>query len=308
MSRALHFAPARVPDRAIVPHHSVLPAAASWHGNKMGIKFLCPNGHKLHVKSFLTGKRAICPKCGARVIVPAEDCPRPARLTRPASDESGRRGAAVEDSSVASRRSILDRSARRHRSPLRPPATSAATDAAARPTRSPRPRRGLVRAPGDRRPVRPGLGRDHAQWINDGRVGASSLVWRAGWTEWRRPPTSFRTWPRIAAPRRGTAVDGHAAAAGSALPPGTSSQCTSPGHAAPTSLPRRRRPRRRPLPHAVRRRRRRNDVSLIASAVLIVYSVILVIVLVLVFRAQRTPVERIAEPGDRQLPRQDLPN
>ncbi len=39
----------------------------------MGIKFLCPNGHKLHVKSFLAGKRAICPQCGERVIVPAED-------------------------------------------------------------------------------------------------------------------------------------------------------------------------------------------------------------------------------------------
>jgi len=36
----------------------------------MGIKFLCPNGHKLNVKSFLKGKKAICPKCGARVLVP----------------------------------------------------------------------------------------------------------------------------------------------------------------------------------------------------------------------------------------------
>lgn len=36
----------------------------------MGIRFLCPNGHKLNVKSFLAGKRAICPDCGARVLVP----------------------------------------------------------------------------------------------------------------------------------------------------------------------------------------------------------------------------------------------
>jgi hypothetical protein len=36
----------------------------------MGIRFLCPNGHKLNVKSFLAGKRAICPDCGAKVIVP----------------------------------------------------------------------------------------------------------------------------------------------------------------------------------------------------------------------------------------------
>lgn len=39
----------------------------------MGIRFLCPNGHKLNVKSFLAGKRAICPDCGARVLVPLPD-------------------------------------------------------------------------------------------------------------------------------------------------------------------------------------------------------------------------------------------
>ncbi len=37
----------------------------------MGIRFLCPNGHKLNVKSFQAGKRAICPECGAKVVVPA---------------------------------------------------------------------------------------------------------------------------------------------------------------------------------------------------------------------------------------------
>ena len=39
-------------------------------GVPMGIRFLCPNGHKLNVKTFLAGKRAICPQCGAKVIVP----------------------------------------------------------------------------------------------------------------------------------------------------------------------------------------------------------------------------------------------
>ena len=37
----------------------------------MGIRFLCPNGHKLNVKTYLAGKRAICPDCGARVLVPS---------------------------------------------------------------------------------------------------------------------------------------------------------------------------------------------------------------------------------------------
>jgi hypothetical protein len=38
----------------------------------MGIRFRCPNGHKLHVKSFLAGKRGICPECGVKVEIPAQ--------------------------------------------------------------------------------------------------------------------------------------------------------------------------------------------------------------------------------------------
>ena len=38
----------------------------------MGIRFYCPNGHKLNVKSFLAGKRGICPHCGSKVDIPLE--------------------------------------------------------------------------------------------------------------------------------------------------------------------------------------------------------------------------------------------
>jgi len=36
----------------------------------MGIRFNCPNGHKLNVKEHLAGKRAVCPNCGAKVTIP----------------------------------------------------------------------------------------------------------------------------------------------------------------------------------------------------------------------------------------------
>ncbi len=36
----------------------------------MGIRLSCPNGHKLHVKDHLAGKRGICPHCGAKVDIP----------------------------------------------------------------------------------------------------------------------------------------------------------------------------------------------------------------------------------------------
>ena len=36
----------------------------------MGIRFNCPNGHKLNVKEFLAGKRGVCPQCGAKFVIP----------------------------------------------------------------------------------------------------------------------------------------------------------------------------------------------------------------------------------------------
>jgi len=38
----------------------------------MGIRFYCPNGHKLNVKEFQSGKRGICPFCGSRIEIPTE--------------------------------------------------------------------------------------------------------------------------------------------------------------------------------------------------------------------------------------------
>jgi len=46
----------------------------------MGIRFYCPNGHKLNVKEFQAGRKGICPYCGAKVRIPLES-------TRPSSKE-----------------------------------------------------------------------------------------------------------------------------------------------------------------------------------------------------------------------------
>ncbi len=54
------------------------------HSLPMGIRFSCPNGHKLNVKAHLAGKRAICPHCGSKVVVPEP----PAQTEAPASAKS----------------------------------------------------------------------------------------------------------------------------------------------------------------------------------------------------------------------------
>jgi hypothetical protein len=53
----------------------------------MGIRFFCPNGHKLNVKEFQAGRRGICPFCGARIQIPTQS-------TRPSSKSIRRHGAA----------------------------------------------------------------------------------------------------------------------------------------------------------------------------------------------------------------------
>src|SRR3954454_10101863 len=46
--------------------------AAYCRGHDMGIRFSCPNGHKLNVKTFLAGKRGVCPQCGAKFEIPIQ--------------------------------------------------------------------------------------------------------------------------------------------------------------------------------------------------------------------------------------------
>lgn len=41
----------------------------------MGIRILCPNGHRLNIKSFLAGKRGICPHCDAKFDIPFQSDP-----------------------------------------------------------------------------------------------------------------------------------------------------------------------------------------------------------------------------------------
>ncbi len=65
----------------------------------MGIRFYCPNGHKLNVKSELAGKVGICPKCQARMTIPTESVrepsgsgasgPTPSNATSETSEEGG---------------------------------------------------------------------------------------------------------------------------------------------------------------------------------------------------------------------------
>jgi hypothetical protein len=260
----------------------------------MGIKFLCPNGHKLHVKAFLSGKKAICPQCGARVVVPAESGA--AAVAEP--EPMMRQAAAGDPTSESHLEASLVDDALENMAPFES-GPSLATPAQSAGHAAPTPTDPLDETPEAVWYVRAATGGQYGpasaeimrHWLKEGRIGANSLVWRAPWPEWRSAQSTF---PQLgtAAPPLATAHVGLVTPVAPTangmpslpvpLPLGHVVQGVAPGPP-PVDLS----PAMPALAHAVRKRRRKNDVTLIASALLVVASLILTIVLVLVFRAQR---------------------
>lgn len=169
----------------------------------MGIRFKCPNGHKINVKAFLAGKKARCPDCGERVVVPFE--------SETAESLGATVAALAEDKLLAENAPALTTAApvaahaavpapARDAKPAAPitaapvaavltPVTPAAPFAPPPPAR-PDP---IAEAPLAVWYVRPRAGGQFGpapgdifrQWITEKRVAADSLVWRDGWPEWR---------------------------------------------------------------------------------------------------------------------------
>lgn len=260
----------------------------------MGIKFLCPNGHKLHVKAFLSGKKAICPQCGARVVVPAEGSAatvaEPEPMVQPVAvgdpkSESHLDASLVDDT--------LEMMAGFESSP------SFTTDAQSPGYAAPGATDPLDEAPQAVWYVRAATGGQYGpasaeimrHWLKEGRIGANSLVWRAPWPEWRSAQSTFSQLgsaaPPLAAGQVGTAIPRVPTANGmpplpAGLPLGHVVQGVAPGPPPVDSSPTM-----PTLAHAARKRRRKNDMTLIVSGILVVASLILAVVLVLEFRGQR---------------------
>lgn len=150
----------------------------------MGIKFHCPNGHKLNVKAFLAGKRGMCPKCGTKVRIPLES-------------EPGLDSDMEEEDSAVAPSSNGSGAATAVRAPAGPAVSTAPM--AAMVTQS-----ATVLDPIDENPaaiwyVRPPTGGQYGpakgdimrRWLSEGRVSSDSLVWREGWTDWQQAGKTF---------------------------------------------------------------------------------------------------------------------
>jgi hypothetical protein len=155
----------------------------------MGIKFHCPNGHKLNVKAFLAGKRGVCPKCGTKFRIPTESEP---GLDSDL-DEEDAAGSSISRSNGSG---AATATAAAVHSPAAP---AVATAPVAAPTG-----RGTDTDPIEENPaaiwyVRPPTGGQYGpargdimrRWLSEGRVSSDSLVWREGWTDWQNAGKTF---------------------------------------------------------------------------------------------------------------------
>lgn len=158
----------------------------------MGIRFLCPNGHKLNVKDFLAGKRGICPDCGAKFIVPEKSTTGELQRVAAVGDEHKHTVAEEADARVRHQDSS-PKVATPSVDPTPPLPPSAANPSA----RSTDP---IAEAPHATWYVRPPSGGQFGPatadvmrtWLTEGRVAADGYVWRDGWAEWKQAQEVFR--------------------------------------------------------------------------------------------------------------------
>lgn len=149
----------------------------------MGVRFQCPNGHALHVKANLAGKRGICPDCGARFIVPSFSSGRVATAGgdaalgyQPSPGQSvGNTGGTVI-AAAARTPEPPEAAAQPPTPPQRPSAVSQQGSAAAEAV-------WYVRT-GDTTQYGPLDAATFRQWIDQGRIADDALVWRSGWDQW----------------------------------------------------------------------------------------------------------------------------
>lgn len=194
----------------------------------MGIRFYCPNGHKLNVKSELAGKVGICPKCQARMTIPTASVREPSgkkafeETPSKTSGENGERPSDAEEN-VEAAQSAQSETAAQNTAVDEPlgkflldgdRAEAALGDVLRRAVDgSAQPGRGASRFD-DVEPLRdprlvwyvrsrdnqqygPATGDVMAAWINERRIGPQTLVWREDWPAWQEAGRVFPELERV---------------------------------------------------------------------------------------------------------------
>jgi len=151
----------------------------------MGIKFHCPNGHKLNVKSFLAGKKGVCPKCGTKVRIPTTSEPGLVDSDLEEETDASHSGPAKSNGSGVVAAPVMTAKAPAAPAVSVAPAEQATEDAAADDPIAESPTAIWYVRPPTGGQYGPARGEIMRKWISEGRVSSDSLVWREGWTDWQ---------------------------------------------------------------------------------------------------------------------------
>lgn len=156
----------------------------------MGIRFYCPNGHKLNVKDFQAGRNGICPFCGSKIQIPLESTRPSSHQRQPQPQEGGCEDPAASEATVDEMDSptVAAAAPPPDRNPT--PSADSAPSTAALPAEAADP---LAEAGEVVWYVRPTSGGQFGPatadcmrtWLAEGRIAAETLVWHEGWRDWR---------------------------------------------------------------------------------------------------------------------------
>jgi hypothetical protein len=132
----------------------------------MGIRFTCPHCQgKLHVKSFLAGKRGICPHCQGAIEIPE------ASASAVGGVAESRREAAAAGHGPRQGAKEMGAERREGAEPVNLGGVEGELHWYVRPPE------GGEYGPADARLME--------VWVQEGRIAAEALVWRTGWPEWQ---------------------------------------------------------------------------------------------------------------------------
>lgn len=219
----------------------------------MGIRFYCPNGHKLNVKSELAGKIGVCPKCQARMAIPwesvressrrrptsetetAEKTPEATEKVEQTSETSAKTARGTDASNVAAAEDCAA---------SRQPTDETATERFFGGARAEAALGDVLRRAVDGRsaerfddlsePLRdarllwyvrtldnqqygPATGDVLRTWINERRISPKTLVWREDWAAWQEAGNVFPELERVFVGPDGATVDLDGGSAASAF-------------------------------------------------------------------------------------------
>lgn len=175
----------------------------------MGIRFACHVcEQKLNIKSDLAGRRGICPACSGRFRIPLQDAEKSTPIEEDSDSSSFENKS--DESDQDENHSVQERSEQDGNipngnlpngepaapgPPATPPEANSSSSVKPAPATQPPPQPATILDDDDDGTwyVRPPSGGQYGpatsellkEWIAEGRIAATSLLWRDGWPQWR---------------------------------------------------------------------------------------------------------------------------